>query len=80
MHKLTSLHEVFPPEEARAIARKLKFHYTAKHGSWLNIAEIELAVLSNIWLSPRIADEDSLRGQGTLRENAAQRPRSCPAA
>lgn len=45
-HKPASLYEAFPPEEARAIARKLEFHYTPKHGIWLNIAEIELAVLS----------------------------------
>jgi DDE superfamily endonuclease len=46
-HKTASLYEAFQPEEARAIARKLEFHYTPKHGSWLNIAELELAVLSN---------------------------------
>lgn len=47
-HKTASLYEAFAPEEARAIARKLEFHYTPKHGSWLNIAELELAVLSNM--------------------------------
>ncbi len=62
-HKTASLYEAFAPEEARAIARKLEFHYTPKHGSWLNIAEIELAVLSNMCLSQRIPDEDSLRKQ-----------------
>jgi hypothetical protein len=60
-HKPASLYEAFPPDEARAIAKKLEFHYTPKHGSWLNIAEIELAVLSNMCLSRRIADEDTLR-------------------
>ena len=60
-HKAASLYEAFPPEEARAIARKLAFHYTPKHGSWLNIAEIELAVLSNMCLSQRIPDEPTLR-------------------
>lgn len=60
-HTLASLYEAFPPEEARAIARKLEFHYTPKHGSWLNIAEIELAVLANMCLSPRIPDEATLR-------------------
>lgn len=60
-HKAASLYEAFPPEEARAIARKIEFHYTPKHGSWLNIAEIELAVLSNMCLSQRIPDEDTLR-------------------
>ncbi len=62
-HKPASLYETFPPDEARAIAKKLEFHYTPKHGSWLNIAEIELAVLSNMCLSQRIPDEDTLRRQ-----------------
>jgi len=62
-HKPASLYEAFPPDEARAIAKKLEFHYTPKHGSWLNIAEIELAVLSNMCLSQRIPDEDALRRQ-----------------
>lgn len=62
-HKAASLYEAFPPEQARAIASKIEFHYTPKHGSWLNIAEIELAVLSNMCLSQRIADEQTLRQQ-----------------
>ena len=62
-HKAASLYEAFLPEEARAIARKIEFHYTPKHGSWLNIAELELAVLSNMCLSQRIPDEDTLRQQ-----------------
>ena len=60
-HTMASLYEAFPPDEARAIARKLEVHYTPKHGSWLNIAEIELAVLSNSCLSRRIPDEPTLR-------------------
>jgi hypothetical protein len=56
-----ALYEAFPPEEAPALARKLEFHDTPKHGSWLNVAEIELAVLANMCLSPRIPDEDTLR-------------------
>lgn len=59
-HKMGSLYEAFPPQEARAIASKLEFHYTPKHGSWLNIAEIELAVLSNM-CPDRIPDEETLR-------------------
>ena len=43
-HKLGSLYEAFEPAEARRIARRLEFHYTPKHGSWLNMAEIELSV------------------------------------
>jgi len=60
-HKVASLYEAFPAEQARTLARKLEFHYTPKHGSWLNIAEIELAVLSNTCLSPRIPDKERLR-------------------
>ena len=42
-HKPTALYEVFPPQEARCILKKLEFHYTLKHGSWLNMVEIELS-------------------------------------
>ena len=72
-HKTASLYEAFAPEEARAIARKLEFHYTPKHGSWLNIAELELAVLSNMCLSQRIADEETLRREveANVRERNA---------
>ena len=45
-HKPAALYKVFPPEEARRILRKLEFHYTPKHGSWLNMVEIELSVFS----------------------------------
>lgn len=73
-HKAASLYAAFPPEEARAIARKLEFHYTPKHGSWLNIAEIELAVLSNMCLSRRIPDEDALLSEiaANVRERNAK--------
>jgi transposase len=43
-HKPAALYKTFPPEEARRVLRKLEFHYTPKHGSWLNMAEIELSV------------------------------------
>ena len=58
--KMGSLYDAFPPQEARAIASKLEFHFTPKHGSWLNIAEIEWAVLSNM-CPDRIPDEETLR-------------------
>lgn len=70
-HKSASLYEAFPPEQARALARKLEFHYTPKHGSWLNIAEIELAVLSNMCLSQRIPDPSTLQRQ--VQANITQR-------
>jgi len=60
-HKVASLIEAFPAEQARTLVRKLEFHYTPKHGSWLNIAEIGLAVLSNSCLSQRIPDKARLR-------------------
>ena len=60
-HKPASLYEAFPPAEARRIARKLEFHYTPKHGSWLNMAEIELGVLQQQCLDRRIPDEETLK-------------------
>lgn len=60
-HKVASLYEAFPADQARELARRLEFHYTPKHGSWLNIAEIELSVLSNMCLSKRIPDQETLR-------------------
>lgn len=59
-HKIASLYEAFEPAEARRIARKLEFHYTPKHGSWLNRAEIELSVLQHQCLDRRIPDEATL--------------------
>ena len=56
-HKLGSLYDAFEPAEARRIAKRLEFHYTPKHGSWLNMAEIELSVFSNQCLNRRISDE-----------------------
>lgn len=60
-HKLASLYEAFPPDEARRIAEKLEIHYTPKHGSWLNMAEIELSVLSRQCLKQRIPDQPTLQ-------------------
>ena len=59
-HRLASLYETFPPAEARRIAQRLDFHYTPKHGSWLNMAEIEFSVLARACLRGRNPDEDSL--------------------
>ena len=55
-HKGASLYECFPPEEARRLLERLEIHYTPKHGSWLNIAEIELRILSGQCLNRRIPD------------------------
>lgn len=59
-HKLASLYEAFAPAEARRIAEKLEIHYTPKHGSWLNMAEIELSVLHRQSLKARIPDQPTL--------------------
>lgn len=76
-HKIASLYEAFSPKEARALAKKLEFHYTPKHGSWLNIAEIEFAVLTNMCLKRRIGDEDTLKrvtAANIAERNAAAQP------
>ena len=62
-HKPASLYEAFEPAEARRILKKLEFHYTPKHGSWLNMAEIELSILSRECLDRRIADEGTLKDE-----------------
>lgn len=59
-HKAASLYEAFTPEEARRIVKQLEFHYTPKHGSWLNMAEIELSVLQRQCLTRRLPDEATL--------------------
>ena len=59
-HTAGSLYEAFPPDEARRIADKLEIHYTPKHGSWLNMAEIELAALANQCLDDRMEDKATL--------------------
>jgi hypothetical protein len=60
-HTLASLYEAFPPEQARRLARRFEVHYTPKHGSWLNVAEIELSVLARQCLDRRIASAEELR-------------------
>ncbi len=60
-HVKSAVYEAFEPEEAKRILDRLDFHYTPKHGSWLNIAEIELSVLSGQCLDQRIADQEKLK-------------------
>ncbi len=60
-HKVASLYEAFPPERARRIAGRLEIHHTPKHGSWLNMAEIELSVLARQCLDRRIDSAEELR-------------------
>jgi uncharacterized small protein (DUF1192 family) len=59
-HKPASLYEAFPAEEARRLVERFEWHYTPKHGSWLNMAEIELSVLSTQCLDRRIPDKAML--------------------
>ena len=60
-HTLGSLYDTFEPSEALRIARRLELHYTPVHGSWLNMAEIELSVFSRSCLRQRVPDETDLR-------------------
>lgn len=62
-HKIGSLYEAFSPEEARRLARRLEIHHTPKHGSWLNIAEIELSALTRQCLDRRIPNLETLRDE-----------------
>ena len=59
-HTPAALYSAFAPEEAKRIWDRLEFHYTPKHGSWLNMAEIELSVLARQCLNRRIPDQDDL--------------------
>jgi DDE superfamily endonuclease len=59
-HRPASLYEAFPPEQARRIAEKVEWHYTPKHGSWLNVAEIELSVLQRQALGDRMESQEQL--------------------
>jgi hypothetical protein len=75
-HGISSLYEAFPPDEAFALAQRLEIHHTPKHGSWLNIAEIELSALSRQCLDRRINDLDTLNTELTAWQhttNANQR-------
>jgi transposase len=60
-HTIGSLYKAFPPEEARQIRDKLEIHYTPKHGSWLNMAEIEINVLINHGLSKRVPTIEQMK-------------------
>ena len=60
-HTGASLYKAFEPKEARRILDKLEFHYTPKHGSWLNMAEIELSILSRQCMDRRIPDQETLK-------------------
>ena len=62
-HTGASLYKAFKPKEARRILERLEIHYTPKHGSWLNMAEIELSILSRQCLNRRISDRKTMRSE-----------------
>ena len=75
-HKAASLYEVFEPKEARRLLERLEIHYTPKHGSWLDMAETELGVLSTQCLDRRIPDKTTLRSEVAAWEKSRNKARS----
>jgi len=69
-HKPASLYEAFPAPEARRLVERFEWHYTPKHGSWLNMAESELGALSSPCLDRRIPDKQTLIGEVTAWQNS----------
>jgi hypothetical protein len=82
-HSPASLYEAFPPAEAKRLADKLEVHYTPKHGSWLNMAEIELSILAEQCLGRRIPSQAMLAREagcpGRKGHPSALRTRDSPA-
>ena len=76
-HNVASLYETFEPKEARRLAERLEIHHTPKHGSWLNMAEIELSVLKGQCLDRRIADIETMQTEvaawDRARNNSARK-------
>ena len=75
-HKVASLYEAFEPKQARQLAERLEIHYTPKHGSWLNVAEIELSVFTKQCLDRRIPDLATLQQEAKAwyrKRNANQK-------
>jgi hypothetical protein len=72
IHSISSLYKAFSPEEAHRIANRFEWHYTPKHGSWLNVAEIEIGVMCRQALAKPLPDMESFKKQvraWTLRRN-----------
>jgi hypothetical protein len=67
-HSPASLYEAFDPEKARRLSEKLEIHYTPKHSSWLNMAEIELSVLSRQCLQRRVPNFETLESESAAWE------------
>jgi len=75
-HKIASFYEVFEPKQALRLVHRLEIHYTPKHGSWLNVAEIELSVFTKQCLDRRIPDRATLQQEAKAwyrRRNAKQK-------
>jgi transposase len=75
-HKPASLYEAFEPAEARRLIEKLEIHYTPKHGSWLNMAETELSIVTKQCLDRRIPDVTTLRREITAWERLRNKAKS----
>jgi hypothetical protein len=75
-HSAGALYQTFPPAEARRILRRIEFHYTPKHASWLNMVEIEIGVLRGQCLARRIDDPKRLRCEITAWERQRNAARS----
>jgi hypothetical protein len=75
-HVAAALYEAFPPERARAILRRLVFHYTPKHASWLNMAEVEISVFERAALARPCPDLETLR-QRVARQEEERNARHC---
>ena len=75
-HRPAALYEAFAPEEARRILRRLEFHYTPKHGSWLNMAEVELSVFDRLCWDRRIGQQETLVRETSALENTRNSARA----
>ena len=75
-HKAASLYKAFPAEEARRLLRRLEFHYTPKHASWLNMVEIEIGNMNQQCLDRRIPDEQTLRQELSAWETRRNQKRA----
>ena len=75
-HTGASLYEAFAPEEARRILERLEFHYTSKHASWLNMAEIGIGIMNRQCLDRRIDDADLMRQEIAAWEEARNAKRA----
>jgi transposase len=75
-HSPAALYQSLPPTEARRILKRLEFHYTPKHGSWLNMAELEFSVLGRQCLDRRIPDQEALRREITAWREARNAARA----